>query len=198
MNFRDLFNTSGTSTPEIHISEWLNAPQDFGLAQLRGRVVLLHKFQMLCPGCVTHGIPQAQRMESLFDECDVSVVGLHTVFEHHDVMAVDALRAFVHEYRITHPIGVDQASPDSHVPQTMLRLQLRGTPSLLLLDRTGNLRASHFGRLPDTHVGAMLGALAAEKPRQESMSHLDREPEQITDQNSSKANCNEDSCRLEE
>lgn len=146
----------------LDTSQWFGAPPDFSLEQLRGRVIALHTFQMLCPGCVSHGIPQAQRLEKEFSRAPFSVVGLHTVFEHHEAMTPTALHAFLHEYRITHPVGIDTPSSDSPLPQTMSRLRLRGTPSLLLLDGQGQLRASHFGRPSDLLIGAQVGALLSE------------------------------------
>ncbi|MDH4283202.1 MAG: hypothetical protein OEV36_11160 [Myxococcales bacterium] len=75
--------------PAWNIERWFNAPDDFSLDRLRGRVVALHAFQMLCPGCVAHGIPQAQRIAASFASEDVAVVGLHTVFEHHEAENVE-------------------------------------------------------------------------------------------------------------
>ena len=66
--------------PEWQVSTWLNTPRPLTLQGLRGKVVLLHTFQMLCPGCVTYGLPQAQRVRRAFPESEVAVVGLHTVF----------------------------------------------------------------------------------------------------------------------
>ncbi|MEE8207958.1 MAG: redoxin domain-containing protein, partial [Nitrosomonadaceae bacterium] len=94
--------------PELQTSGWLNTPQSITLASLRGKVIVLHSFQMLCPGCVQVGIPQAQRMYEEFDPKEVAVIGLHTVFEHHSVMGRDALEVFVHEYRLRFPIGIDK------------------------------------------------------------------------------------------
>ena len=36
--------------PELQTSGWLNTPQALTLAALRGKVIVLHAFQMLCPG----------------------------------------------------------------------------------------------------------------------------------------------------
>ena len=94
--------------PELQTSAWLNTPQPLTLAALRGKVVVLHTFQIFCPGCVQVGIPQAQRIYQEFDPERVAVIGLHTVFEHHPVMGPDALEVFVHEYRLRFPIGIDQ------------------------------------------------------------------------------------------
>ena len=147
--------------PEIQASEWLNTDTDLSLSGLRGRVVVLHAFQMLCPGCVTHGIPQAQRLQGLSEE--LTVLGLHSVFEHHDVMGPDALRAFAHEYRITFPVAVDAREPNSRLPKTMKAYQLQGTPSLILIDRSGDIRFHAFGRPSDLEVGLQLGNLLREE-----------------------------------
>lgn len=37
------------SAPEWHTTTWLNTADSLSLERLRGRVVLLHTFQMLCP-----------------------------------------------------------------------------------------------------------------------------------------------------
>lgn len=150
--------------PEIRARTWLNAPQPSTLAALRGRVVVLHAFQMLCPGCVSHGIPQAIAIRRSFAPDEVCVIGLHSVFEHHDVMGEAALRAFVHEYRLTFPIAVDEPAPDGPVPLTMQAYALQGTPSLVLIDRAGRVRLNHFGRIDDLQLGALIGRLLAEAP----------------------------------
>lgn len=147
--------------PALQVSEWLNAAEPITLAGLRGRVVLLHAFQMLCPGCVAHGIPQATRVHELFARRDVVVVGLHTVFEHHAVMGAEALRVFMHEYRLPFPVGIDTASAHGAVPLTMSAYGLRGTPSMVLLDRQGHVRLNHFGSIDDLQLGAVIGGLLA-------------------------------------
>lgn len=45
--------------------------------------------------------------------------GLHTVFEHHEGMQPVSLQAFLHEFRVTHPVGVDAATPGKRIPATM-------------------------------------------------------------------------------
>ena len=64
--------------PELAVSHWFNTPEPITLQSLRGRVVLLHAFQMLCPGCVSHGTPQAQRAQTLFRNTDLAVIGLES------------------------------------------------------------------------------------------------------------------------
>jgi peroxiredoxin len=150
-------------TPALQVSEWLNAPTltPITLDALRGQVVVLHAFQMLCPACVSHGLPQAQAIRNAFSEAEVVVLGLHTVFEHHAVMNVQALKVFVHEYGITFPVGIDEAGPGSHIPLTMQAYGLQGTPSLVVVDRQGRVRLRHFGLIDDLKLGAFIGRVVA-------------------------------------
>lgn len=147
---------------DLDVTEWLNAADDFGPAALAGRVVVVEAFQMLCPGCVSHGLPQAQAIRRIFPEGEVAVIGLHSVFEHHAAMTPVALRAFLHEYRITFPVAVDAPGRNGPLPRTMEALRLQGTPTLLIFDRQGQLRAHHFGQVHDLVVGAEIASLLAE------------------------------------
>ncbi|MBC7958190.1 MAG: redoxin domain-containing protein [Cytophagales bacterium] len=155
-------NIEPDMAPPWRVSQWFNTEQPLQLPALRGRVVVVHAFQMLCPACVSHGLPQAARMHEAFPANEVAVIGLHTVFEHHAVMGADALRVFIHENRLSFPIGIDQAAVNGRIPLTMETYGLRGTPSLLLIDRQGRLRLNHFGHLDDLRVGVLIGQLLAE------------------------------------
>lgn len=148
--------------PAWQASAWFNTDTPLSLESLQGKVVVLHSFQILCPGCAVHALPQAQRVHEYFDSRDVAVVGLHTVFEHHDVMGPDALAAFLHEYRYTFPVGVDQQRPGKRVPLTMKAYGMRGTPSMILIDRQSHIRLHHFGRMDDLELGANISRLLAE------------------------------------
>lgn len=150
--------------PEWKTTRWFNARAPIALDDLAGRIVVLHSFQMLCPGCVAHGLPQAQKIHDSFDPKEVAVIGLHTVFEHHDVMTPAALEAFIHEYRLTFPIGVDAPEDPRGLPYTMRVYGMRGTPSLVLIDRAGMIRRHGFGPEDDLRVGAAIGMLMTEKP----------------------------------
>ena len=148
--------------PELVVSHWFNADAPLTLASLRGRVVFIHAFQMLCPACVFHGTPQAQKAHILFRQTDLVVIGLHTVFEYHAAMTPVALEAFIHEFRLTFPIGVDQPGDDDPSPVTMRRYGMQGTPSSVIIDRKGVIRHHGFGEEEDMALGAILGSLLAE------------------------------------
>jgi hypothetical protein len=144
----------GQPPPPWQVSAWIGDELP-AMDALRGRVVLVHAFQMLCPGCVLHALPQLQRVRSGFDPAELTVVGLHTVFEHHAAMGRVALEAFIHEYRIDFPVAID-APGDGPLPRTFSDWGLRGTPSLVLLDRRGRVRLHRFGPIPDLELGAVI------------------------------------------
>jgi hypothetical protein len=57
--------------PSWRTTQWLNTPEPLTVEQFRARVVLLHAFQMPCPGCLARGIPQTQRIAEQCDGGDV-------------------------------------------------------------------------------------------------------------------------------
>mgnify|MGYP003700396687 CR=1 FL=1 len=149
--------------PALAVTEWLNSEQSLSLVDLRGRVVLIEAFQMLCPGCVSHGLPQAMRVHQTFKHDDVQVIGLHTVFEHCEAQGTNtALKAFLHEYKISFPVAIDAPSAAGGIPTTMAAYQMQGTPTLILIDRNGYLRKQKFGMEQDLTLGAEIMALMRE------------------------------------
>ncbi|MEH6416083.1 redoxin family protein [Pseudomonas sp. CGJS7] len=179
--------------PALHIEQWLNTEHPLSLASLRGRVVALHAFQMLCPACVSHGLPQAGKIRRLFAPDDVAVLGLHSVFEHHSVMTAAALRAFVSEYRLDFPIGIDRPAASGPVPTTMRDYRLRGTPSVVLIDRQGRIRMNHFGVIDDMALGAAIGQLVAEPVLAVSTASSNPDPSTRPTQD---GQCSPDGCAL--
>ncbi|QAY78849.1 TlpA disulfide reductase family protein [Sphingosinicella sp. BN140058] len=154
---------AGTAAPPWDVVQWFNTERPLVLDALRGRVIVLGAFQMLCPGCVEHSIPQLKRVHDLFPSGDVAVIGLHTVFEHHDAMGPTSLRAFLHEYRVGFPVGIDRPGGGGDpTPLTMRAYGLQGTPTTILIDRDGRLRRQTFGHLSDLQLGAEIMALIGE------------------------------------
>jgi peroxiredoxin len=155
----------GQPAPAWATREWFNTGgAALQLADLRGRVVVLHAFQMLCPACVRHGLPQAQRIAATIAPQGVAVIGLHTVFEHHAAMTPVSLQAFLHEYRIGFPVGVDAPGANARdpIPATMQAYGMQGTPSLVLIDRQGHIRRHSFGAEDDLALGAAIAQLVLE------------------------------------
>ena len=155
--------SKGEAAPELSVSSWLNTDKLIMLSDLRGQVVLLEAFQMLCPACVFRSLPQASSLAEIFKEEDFQVIGIHSVFEHHEVMTKEALEVFSSEYRLRFPIGIDRYSSGNLVPQTMIDYQMQGTPTAVLIDKSGNIRASHMGHVAEEVISAQIGYLLAEQ-----------------------------------
>ena len=148
------------SDVKLFIEKWLNVDKNFDEKSFNGKVVAIHAFQMLCPGCILHGIPQAQRLHEAFNSDLVSVVGLHTVFEHHEAMKEVSLKAFLHQFRINFPVGIDMPSACDRIPRTMEHYKLQGTPTWLIFDRQGKLVVNAFGKVEDIELSSVITQLA--------------------------------------
>lgn len=177
------------TAPELDVEQWFGPAKP--LSDLRGQVVVVHAFQMLCPGCVQHGLPQAARIAALFPE--VQVIGLHTVFEHHEAMTPVSLKAFLHEYRVSFPVAVDARDAGQAIPRTMRTYGLRGTPSLLLVDAEGRLRANVFGQVEDLALGHAIGTLMAEAQNRTQTDLAPPQSAKIADG----SDCSDESCAVD-
>lgn len=158
--------------PELQVQTWYNTDRPLSLAGLLDRVVVLVAFQALCPNSIAAGVPQAQRIHETFEPGDVAVIGLHATFEHHDAISPALLKAFIHEYRLKFPIALDQPSGAGPIPLTMERYKMRGTPSLVLIDRQGLVRKHTFGAVDDLRIGAEIGALTQESVKRASLTRI--------------------------
>jgi AhpC/TSA family len=175
--------------PNWQTTTWLNTSEPLTLEGLRGRVVPVHAFQMLCPGCVSRGLPQAMRAAEVFAKTGLAVVGMHTVFEHHEAMSLPSLRAFLHEYQVRIPVGVDAPGPDGDpIPRTMRAYGMRGTPTTTLIDAQGRLRQQVFGVHDDLLLGAEIARLLAETQTEAALNS------RINDPDPSPTGCDERQC----
>lgn len=149
--------------PDLCVQTWLNTYKGLSLEKLRDQVIAIFAFQMLCPACVQYSLPQAKRAHALFGQ-EVAIIGLHTVFEHHNANTREILEAFLHENGISFPVGIDMPSKEStSLPQTMAAYEMSGTPTLILIDKQGRLRKHRFGHESDLVLGAELMKLVNEK-----------------------------------
>lgn len=144
--------------PEFSVSQWFNSDEDISLAKLKGKNVIIYAFQLLCPACVSHSIPQAKKLEQVLDE-DTVLLGLHTVFEHHDAMGPEVLQSFLYENKVRFPVGVDAYEANSLTPKTMTSYQMRGTPSMIIINKEGQVIRHFFGVVDDLELGLLLGKL---------------------------------------
>ena len=147
--------------PELAVSKWLNTDAGPTLAELKGKVVVVAAFQMLCPGSSKHLVPQAQRLADNFSGDEVAIIGLHTVFERHNEMTPDKLADFLAENEISFPVAIDQPN-GKDMPKTMSAYEVQGTPTILVFDRQGRLRRHYLGGVDDVRIAAEVMALSLE------------------------------------
>ena len=98
----------------------------------------------------------------MFGKLGLQVIGLHTVFEHHEAMTSVSLAAYIHEYHLSFPIGVDQPGEGTPIPVTMERYAMRGTPTAILIGRDGTIRQHGFGQEDDMALGARIAMALGE------------------------------------
>ncbi|MEM7436503.1 MAG: TlpA disulfide reductase family protein [Myxococcota bacterium] len=184
--------------PPLQVDTWLNTDEAITLDRLRGRVVVIHAFQMLCPGCVLKGIPQAKRVAEVFRDAPVDVIGLHTVFEHHDAMQLPSLRAFLHEFDVRFAVGVDRPGDGADpIPQTMRAYEMRGTPTTILIDKAGRIASKVFGVHDDLALGSAIERLVLDPSANVSETATrTRDDEVAVAQPSASANCSDEHCEV--
>jgi hypothetical protein len=155
--------------PEWQIKAWFN-DNPGQLSGLRGKIVLLHFFQLWCPGSNSFSIPLVNRWNETYGQReDVVVVSIHSPFEGFDYQTTDRLREFIKEAGMVHHVGIDAyESPDDAIPITMKRFEAQGTPHIVIIDREGKIRWSHFGWFDALPVEAFLDRLLEEKPDQDA------------------------------
>ena len=145
---------------DISAQKWLNASSDFSLEEYKGKMVIVYAFQMLCPACVVQSIPQANKVHQLIQKDNAKIIGLHSVFENHAGMQEESLKVFLEQFRVRFPVAIDQYVNKNPTPETMLRYNLQGTPSLLVFDDKHQLVMKRFGHVDDLQLGKLLGQVA--------------------------------------
>jgi len=81
----------GEKAPNFGVSEWIQgAPTNFD--QEKDHVVLVEVFQVNCPGCFMHAIPEAIKIYNKYKDEGVRVLGLATAFEDFDKNTLENLK----------------------------------------------------------------------------------------------------------
>ena len=148
--------------PDWFIEKWFNTDTPVQLKDKLGQVIFMPVFQMLCPGCVYHCIPQVLEIFHQFKNQNLAVIGLHSVFENHSTMNPLALEVFIKEWRIPFPVGVDLRKEGEWKPETMKAYDFHGTPTVVLIDTQGHLRLNHFGHIEDKKITDFIQQLLSE------------------------------------
>ncbi len=84
----------GERAPNLGVSEWVQgAPTNFD--QEKDHVVLVDVFQVNCPGCFMHAIPEAINIYNKYKDEGVRVLGIATAFEDFDKNTLENLKMLV-------------------------------------------------------------------------------------------------------
>ena len=157
--------------PEIIAQRWLNSEGKQTLKSYKGKVIIVAAFQIMCPGSVKFGLPQATRLRKAFAESEVAVIGLHMTFENFEKQTPADVELFLKTAGITIPVAYDKPRGDK-IPETMVAYDMQGTPAMLIFDRQGRLRRHYLGGVDDLRIGAEVMALLMEdkdSPREMSL-----------------------------
>lgn len=147
--------------PEITAARWFNSADSTSLRDYKGQVVVVAIFQILCPGSIKHGLPQALRLRRAFQRDQLAVIGLHMAFERPDEQSPEKVAEFLEVNEIGIPVAYDKLDREN-LPLTMQAYELQGTPALLIFDRQGRVRRHYLGAVDDVRIGAEIMALLME------------------------------------
>jgi len=84
----------GQKAPNFAVSDWVQgAPTNFD--QEKDHIVLVEVFQVNCPGCFMHALPEAINIYNKYKDEGVRVIGIATAFEDYDKNTLDNLKILV-------------------------------------------------------------------------------------------------------
>ena len=84
----------GEKAPNFGVSEWVQGiPTNFD--QEKDHIVLVEVFQVNCPGCFMHAIPEAISIYNKYKDEGVRVLGIATAFEDFDKNTLENLKMLV-------------------------------------------------------------------------------------------------------
>lgn len=151
----------GVKAPEIAgIEGWINSPP-IKLADLRGKVVVLHFWTFGCINCI-HNLPVYKTWYDELPRDKVVIVGIHTP-ETHDEHQFDGLQRAVTQRELKFPIAMDLHA------ETWKAWGNSVWPAVYLIDRHGDVRYWWTGELKwkgadgDKRMRAHIEQLIAEK-----------------------------------
>ncbi len=130
----------GKPAPALAVDDWARG-HPTTLDELRGKVVLLDIFQVICPGC-HKAHPEIARMQKQYEEDGLEVLGLAVAFELHSAQTPEKIRRYVDRKASPYPVALDKG-----LIETFRLYGARGTPYTVLIDRQGRIRYLDFFRL---------------------------------------------------
>jgi thiol-disulfide isomerase/thioredoxin len=117
--------------------DWLNVPAPLTMAELRGKIVLLHFWSSDCIPCL-HMLPILSRLQAKYGGALV-VIGIHSPKFHRATLPDDHLRQTIIRYGIDYPVVDDPQRLASFI------FGVNSWPTLVLVDPRGNILAMQPG-----------------------------------------------------
>ncbi len=84
----------GAKAPDLQISTWVQG-KSTNIDKEKGNVVLIEVFQVNCPGCFLHGIPEAIDIYNKYKDKGLTVLAVATAFEDFDKNNLENLQKLV-------------------------------------------------------------------------------------------------------
>ncbi len=84
----------GVKAPDLQISTWVQG-KSTNIDKEKGNVVLIEVFQVNCPGCFLHGIPEAIDIYNKYKDKGLTVLAVATAFEDFDKNNLENLQKLV-------------------------------------------------------------------------------------------------------
>lgn len=79
---------------DLEVEEWLGGPST-NISNELGRPILIKVFQVNCPGCFSHGIPEVLEVRKKFIDTPLLVWGLATAFEDFHINTFENLQRLI-------------------------------------------------------------------------------------------------------
>jgi hypothetical protein len=79
---------------DLEVEEWLGGPST-NISNELGRPILIKVFQVNCPGCFSHGIPEVLEVRQKFIDTPLLVWGLATAFEDYHINTFENLQRLI-------------------------------------------------------------------------------------------------------
>lgn len=79
---------------DLDIEEWMLGPST-NISNELGKPILIKVFQVNCPGCFTHGIPEVLEIRAKFIDSPLLIWGLATAFEDFHLNNLDNLKKLI-------------------------------------------------------------------------------------------------------
>ncbi|MBI1925040.1 tetratricopeptide repeat protein [Candidatus Poribacteria bacterium] len=124
----------------LEVSEWIKGTP-IRLEDLKGKVVMVDVFQIICPGCqASH--PHIVELQKKYADKGFELISLAVAFELQHIQQPKDMREYVEKGDFPYRVAIDK-----DLTRTFETYHAGGTPYTILMDRKGNVRYLDFFRL---------------------------------------------------